>query len=72
VLIALGLHDEKLAPPSSILADANEITAPKEVLILANSGHQNVHGSQDLFYRRADAWLAALRAGKHAPVQLPH
>lgn len=34
VLIAMGLHDEKLAPPSSILAAVNVIIAPKEVLIM--------------------------------------
>jgi cephalosporin-C deacetylase-like acetyl esterase len=68
VLIALGLHDEQLAPPSSILADANEITSSKEVIILANSGHQNVHGSQEPFFRRADIWLSVLREGKPVPV----
>jgi cephalosporin-C deacetylase len=70
VLIALGLHDEQLAPPSSILADVNEITSPKEVIILANSGHQNVHGSQEPFFHRAYYdWLPALKAGKPAPVR---
>ena len=69
VLIALGLHDEQLAPPSSILAVANEITAPKEVIILAKSGHQNEHGSQEPFFHRADYdWLPALKAGRPAPV----
>jgi len=70
VLIALGLHDEQLAPPASILADANEITSPKEVIILANSGHQNEHGSQEPFFHRAYSdWLPALKAGKPAPVR---
>ncbi|MGA3283349.1 MAG: acetylxylan esterase [Verrucomicrobiota bacterium] len=70
VLIALGLHDEQLAPPSSILADANRITSPKEVIILANSGHQNVHGSQEPFFHRAYYdWLPALKADKPAPVR---
>jgi len=70
VLIALGLHDEQLAPPSSILAVANEITAPKEVIILPDSGHQNVHGSQEPFFHRAYYdWLPALKEGKPAPVK---
>jgi cephalosporin-C deacetylase len=70
VLIALGLHDEQLAPPSSILADANEITSPKEVIILAKSGHQNEHGSQEPFFHRAYYdWLPALKEGKPAPVK---
>jgi cephalosporin-C deacetylase-like acetyl esterase len=70
VLIALGLHDEQLAPPSSILAVANEITAPEEVIILANSGHQDVQGSQEPFFHRAyNDWLPALKEGKPAPVK---
>ncbi|MGA2801999.1 MAG: acetylxylan esterase [Verrucomicrobiota bacterium] len=70
VLIALGLHDEQLAPPSSILAAVNEITSPKEVIILPNSGHQNEHGSQEPFFHRAYYdWLPALKEGKPAPVQ---
>jgi cephalosporin-C deacetylase-like acetyl esterase len=70
VLIALGLHDEKFAPPSSILAAANEIKSPKEVIILANSGHENVNGSQEPFFHRAyHDWLPELKEGKPAPVQ---
>ena len=69
VLIALGLHDEQLAPPASILAVANEITSPKEVIILPNSGHQNVKGSQEAFFHRAYYdWLPALKDGKPAPI----
>jgi cephalosporin-C deacetylase len=69
VLVALGLHDEQLAPPSSILAVANEITSPKEVIILPNSGHQNVNGSQEPFFHRAYYdWLPALKEGRPVPV----
>lgn len=69
VLIAMGLHDEKLAPPSSILAAANVITAPKEVLILPQSGHTPVGDSQSLYYGRVyGAWLPALVRGRPAPV----
>jgi cephalosporin-C deacetylase len=68
VLIALGLRDE-ISPPSSVLAAANAITAPKEVIILPASGHQNENGSQEAYNRRChDAWLPALRQGKPAPV----
>src|SRR5207247_179489 len=45
VLIGTGLLDD-LAPPSSVLAAANQITAPKEVIILPRAGHQDEHGSQ--------------------------
>ena len=69
VLVAMGLHDEKLAPPSSILAAANVITAPKEVLILPQSGHTPVGNSQSLYYSRVyGAWLPTLVRGRPAPV----
>jgi cephalosporin-C deacetylase len=68
VLIALGLHDD-IAPPSSILAAVDVITAPKEVLILPNSGHEPVNGSQDAYYNAVyKSWLPALALDKPAPV----
>lgn len=68
VLIALGLHDQ-LAPPSSVLAAVNEIKAPKQVIILPRSGHEDVNGSQEAFFHRAYYdWLPALKDGKPAPV----
>jgi cephalosporin-C deacetylase-like acetyl esterase len=68
VLIALGLHDT-VAPPSSIMAAANEIRSPKEVLILSNSGHQDERGSQGPYRQRSyKDWLPALKEGKPAPV----
>lgn len=68
VLIGLGLFDD-LAPPSSVLAVANMIPGPKELVILPASGHQNVNGSQVPFYQREyGAWLPALQQGKPVPV----
>ena len=70
VLIAMGLHDEKLAPPSSILAAANVITAPKEVIIMPQSGHTPVGNSQAPYYTRMyGAWLPALKQFGHAPLR---
>ena len=70
VLIAMGLHDEKLAPPSSILAAVNVITAPKEVIIMPQSGHTPVGNSQAAFYSRMyGAWLPALKQSGHAPIE---
>jgi cephalosporin-C deacetylase len=70
VLIGIGLHDEVLAPPSSIFATANEITSSKEVITLSKSGHQNEHGSLDPYNQRCyKVWLPALRQGKPAPVE---
>ncbi len=72
VLIAMGLHDEKLAPPSSILAAANVITAPKEVLIIPQSGHIPVGNSQAPYYTRMyGAWLPTLKQSGHAPIGPP-
>jgi cephalosporin-C deacetylase len=68
VLIGLGLHDEKLAPPSSILAAANVITSTREVIMLAHSGHQDEHGSQTPYNNRCyGAWLPALAKGEPPP-----
>ncbi|HEX4342680.1 MAG TPA: acetylxylan esterase [Verrucomicrobiae bacterium] len=71
-LIALGLHDEELAPPSSILAAVNSMTSPKEVIILPNSGHQNENGSQEPYNQRLyRVWLPALRQGRPLPQMRP-
>jgi dienelactone hydrolase len=68
VLIGLALHDD-LAPPASVLAAANVITAPKEIVILPRAGHQDENGSQRVYNDRAyNAWLPALRDRKPAPV----
>jgi cephalosporin-C deacetylase-like acetyl esterase len=67
VLIGLALRDD-LAPPSSVLAAANVISAPKEVVILAKAGHQDENGSQRPYNDRVyGAWLPALRDGKLPP-----
>src|SRR5688500_17629138 len=71
VLTGLGLHDD-LAPPSSVLAAANVISALKEVIILAKAGHQDERGSQKPYNDRAyGAWLPALRQGKPPPLATP-
>jgi len=69
VLVGLGLRDET-CPPSSVLAAVNEITSPKEVVILPKSGHQDEHGTQSYYnQRRYSGWLPALRQGKPAPIE---
>src|SRR5204862_80450 len=65
--IGAALRDD-LAPPSSVLAAANVITAPKEVVILPKSGHQDEQGSQASYNQRCfGAWLPALREGQAVP-----
>ena len=69
VLVGLGLRDE-VVPPSSVLAVVNQITSPKEVVILPQSGHQDEHGTQSAYNQRCDGvWLKALRQGLPAPVK---
>jgi cephalosporin-C deacetylase-like acetyl esterase len=71
VLVGLGLRDET-CPPSSVLAVVNEITSPKEVVILPKSRHQDEHGTQSYYnQRRYQGWLPALQQSKPAPIEQP-
>ena len=67
VLVGVGLQDET-SPPAGIFAAFNEISSPKEVVILPKSGHQDDHGTQSAYNQRSDVWLSALRQGQPAPV----
>lgn len=68
LLLGVGLQDE-VCPPAGIFAAANQVRGYKEVVVLADSGHQDVNGSQQPYNRRAyGGWLPALRAGLTAPV----
>ncbi|WP_416865328.1 MAG: acetylxylan esterase [Imperialibacter sp.] len=69
VLVGIGLLDET-CPPEGILAGVNQLTTPKQVMILPTSGHQDRNGSQEPFRSARDkVWLPSLRDGKGAPVQ---
>jgi cephalosporin-C deacetylase len=69
VLVGLGLIDET-CPPAGVFAAANQIKEPAEIVILPNSGHQDVGGSQAPFRKRRDEdWLPALQNGKPAPLR---
>ncbi|HKI70654.1 MAG TPA: acetylxylan esterase, partial [Verrucomicrobiae bacterium] len=68
VLVGLGLVDET-CPPAGVLAAANQITSPKQIVILPKSGHQDHHGTQALYNQlRYSVWLPVLRQGKTAPI----
>jgi cephalosporin-C deacetylase-like acetyl esterase len=70
VLVGLGLLDET-CPPAGILAAVNQITSPKEVIILPTAGHNDDHGTQKPYDRRCyEVWLPALRAGQSVPPKL--
>jgi hypothetical protein len=48
----------------------NQISSPKELIILPRSGHPNQNGSQQAYdHERYSVWLPALRQGKPAPVK---
>lgn len=68
VLVGAGLIDET-CPPAGILAAANSIKAPREILLLPQGAHQDVNNSHGTYMKRCwSEWLPALRAGKSAPV----
>lgn len=68
VLVGTGLIDE-VCPSAGVLAAVNQIKPPKEVVIIPNSEHQEINGSQAPYNTRCfGAWLPALREGKPAPV----
>lgn len=63
VLVGVGLIDE-VCPPEGIIAGLNQLKQNKEVMLLVNSPHQNVNGSQDPYNNRRDKeWLPALKLG---------
>jgi len=49
-LFAVGLMDT-ICPPSSQFAAFNKITAPKELVIYPDFGHENLNGHNDLIFR---------------------
>ena len=68
VLIGAGLIDET-CPPAGVLAAANRITSPKEVILFPHGAHQDENNSHGAYSKRCwGAWLPALRQGKPAPV----
>jgi cephalosporin-C deacetylase-like acetyl esterase len=67
VLVGLGLQDET-CPPAGVFAAFNQISSPKEVVILPKSSHQDDHGTQSAYNQRMEVWLSALRRGQPAPV----
>ena len=66
-LIGLGLIDIT-SPPSGVYAAANRLKGPKEIVVLPDSPHQNVHNAHAPFYQREAAWRDALVKGQPAPV----
>lgn len=71
VLTGCGLRDE-LAPCASVLAAFNQITSPKQIVILPKAEHQDEHGTQAAYTDVAyGQWLPALLKGETPPVKMP-
>lgn len=70
MLVGVGLEDI-ICPPVGIFAAVNQLQPYRELVIMPDSGHQSVNGSQDVFVDRMEkGWLPALRMGLAAPVAL--
>jgi cephalosporin-C deacetylase-like acetyl esterase len=59
-LVGFGLLDTT-APPSSVLAMANQLGGKKELVILPTSEHQDHLGTQAAYSKRANQWFRMLR-----------
>jgi cephalosporin-C deacetylase len=69
VLVGAGLIDE-VCPPAGILAAVNQISSPKEVILLPRAGHQDEHDTHGAFNERCyGVWLPDLRQGKPVGVR---
>jgi cephalosporin-C deacetylase len=68
VLVSLGLLDE-IAPPSSVLAIANRVSSPREIIIMPHATHQSEGETSKPYYNRWGLWMLNLRQGKPVPVQ---
>jgi cephalosporin-C deacetylase-like acetyl esterase len=66
----MGLIDQT-CPPAGVYAALNQITSPKEVVLLPRGEHQDRNGAHAAYYARFGAWLSALRQGRSAPMAKP-
>ncbi len=64
VFVGVGLIDET-CPAAGIFAGLNQLKKNKEIMILVNSPHQDVEGSQVPYNERRDKiWLDGIRKGE--------
>lgn len=66
-LIGVGLIDQTSAP-SGVFAAANQITGPKEMVVMPFSDHVGKGGTQAAYYQRSEAWLDAIKKNNPLPV----
>jgi cephalosporin-C deacetylase-like acetyl esterase len=53
VLVGMGLIDE-VCPAAGVLAAVNQISSPKEVILLPKAGHQDEHNTHGAYIQRCD------------------
>lgn len=68
VLASAGLIDE-VCPPEGIVAAVNQLTGPRELVILPGADHMGVNDSHRPFSERSRRWVEALRNGEPLPIQ---
>jgi cephalosporin-C deacetylase-like acetyl esterase len=67
LLAGIGLIDET-SPPTSVMTSMNQITSPKEILLMPGVPHQEMRNAHAHYYERSAAWRAALLRGDPPPV----
>jgi cephalosporin-C deacetylase-like acetyl esterase len=65
-LFGVGLIDTT-ACPSGVFAAFNQISGPKEIVVMPNANHRGTGNSQAPFRPRQKAWLEALKTGATVP-----
>jgi cephalosporin-C deacetylase len=70
VLTGLGLVDIT-SPPSGVFAALNQVSGPKEVVVMPDANHHGDHNTHAPFEKRATAWRNALLQGLPVPSTAP-
>jgi cephalosporin-C deacetylase-like acetyl esterase len=69
LLVGIGLIDE-VCPPEGIFAAIDQVTSPKEIVLMRHSNHTETNQSQAAYNERCwKEWIPALRQGKAPAVR---
>ncbi|HEY2828151.1 MAG TPA: acetylxylan esterase [Pirellulales bacterium] len=68
VLVGMGLIDQ-VCPPAATFAALDQLQSPKEIIVLPQGEHQELHNSHRPYYQRWGAWMEQLRRGMPAPIK---
>ena len=67
VLVGVGLIDT-VCPSPGVFAACNQLSGPKEIVVLPRGEHGEKNGSHAPYYARFNAWKQALVKGNPAPL----